>query len=328
MLLGLAITWAVMAPRAMGGLNLGAIGLAWKMVIAQFVAVNVQLWFKHEAARDRFGRFFAHQLLVAAVLGVGAAVSVVPAPLFSSGRSAVCSRGPVFYTLWAALCFWRMPELVGTTRPEFGRNAVADIQPFSTVMAPRHDTSPSGWISAKFMSLLQNILPSRGVSSQSPATLVPLRYEFSGGSRHRSPQVFGGRFRDRETGVGRSRPYAGLDGSARLYQVRRHGIRALAAIRLSAAAAASRADTGDRDLDGQTTALLARLFPRAEIVPVELPASDPILRETYDRGDREKLNKFHQTLAANTSAPNIRPVSANSFFIPAVVRPPFDLVLD
>jgi predicted O-methyltransferase YrrM len=78
--------------------------------------------------------------------------------------------------------------------------------------------------------------------------------------------------------------------------------------------------------DGQTTALLARLFPQSQITTVELPASDPILHQTYGRGDQAELAKFEQTLAANTAAPNITLLKINSFFVPGVITPSLDLI--
>ena len=80
--------------------------------------------------------------------------------------------------------------------------------------------------------------------------------------------------------------------------------------------------------DGQTTALLAKLFPAAEIVTLDLPETDPILAGTYDysRGGDERLRAFEQRLRYNTSAPNVRLLRANSFFIPAVVQDKFDLI--
>jgi predicted O-methyltransferase YrrM len=78
--------------------------------------------------------------------------------------------------------------------------------------------------------------------------------------------------------------------------------------------------------DGQTTALLAHLFPRSEIVTVELPASDPILHQTYGRHNREKMAEFERTLAANTAAANVVLLKTNSFFLPAAVQGAFDLI--
>lgn len=80
--------------------------------------------------------------------------------------------------------------------------------------------------------------------------------------------------------------------------------------------------------DGQTTALLARLFPLAEIVTLDLPETDPILAGTYGfaRGTPEKLQAFEQRIQANTCSPNVKLLRSNSFFLPAVVDGSFDLI--
>jgi predicted O-methyltransferase YrrM len=77
--------------------------------------------------------------------------------------------------------------------------------------------------------------------------------------------------------------------------------------------------------DGQTTALLARLFPQSEVVTVDLPISDPILLQTYGRANRKTMADFERTRAANTGAPNIVSMKINSFFLPAVLTGKFDL---
>jgi len=74
--------------------------------------------------------------------------------------------------------------------------------------------------------------------------------------------------------------------------------------------------------------VLGKLFPCAEIVTIELPSTDPILSGSYDyaRGGTSNLIAFEEKLLKNTSAPNIRVVRANSFFLPAVIEGEFDLV--
>ncbi len=78
--------------------------------------------------------------------------------------------------------------------------------------------------------------------------------------------------------------------------------------------------------DGQTTALLARLFPRAEIITVDLPPNDPILRSTYGRTDPVRLEEYERRLASNTKVANVTLLRGNSFFLPSLVFGKFDLV--
>ena len=63
MLIGLPVTYFLIAPSDKMGLNAGASGLAIKMVLLQFVAVNIQLYFNSRFLRLRFWRYVAHQLI-------------------------------------------------------------------------------------------------------------------------------------------------------------------------------------------------------------------------------------------------------------------------
>ncbi|MCX7064434.1 MAG: class I SAM-dependent methyltransferase [Proteobacteria bacterium] len=78
--------------------------------------------------------------------------------------------------------------------------------------------------------------------------------------------------------------------------------------------------------DGQFTAILARLFPSAEIVTVDLPESDPILRSTYERELDTQYQRFVATRSGNLAAPNIRFRQFNSAFLLDNVQGPFDLI--
>lgn len=78
--------------------------------------------------------------------------------------------------------------------------------------------------------------------------------------------------------------------------------------------------------DGQTTALLSRLFPKAEIVTVDLPPSDPILAGTYSRDTPSAIESYERRLAVNTAAANIRVLRVNGFFLPSAIEGTFDLI--
>lgn len=77
---------------------------------------------------------------------------------------------------------------------------------------------------------------------------------------------------------------------------------------------------------GQFTAILARLFPAAEIVTVDLPESDPILRSTYGRQLDSEYQRFVATRSRNLTASNIHFRQFNSAFLLDNVRGPFDLI--
>ncbi|GER94604.1 polysaccharide biosynthesis protein [hot springs metagenome] len=62
MLLGLPVTYFLIAPPDNMGLNMGATGLAVKMVVLQFIGVNVQLYFNARLLKLSFGRYLGHQI--------------------------------------------------------------------------------------------------------------------------------------------------------------------------------------------------------------------------------------------------------------------------
>ncbi|KUK54701.1 MAG: Polysaccharide biosynthesis protein [Desulfotomaculum sp. 46_296] len=68
MLAGIPVTYFLIAPAQKMGLNAGAAGLALKMVLLQFFAVNVQLYFNTRLLKISLGHFFKHQLFSAGCL--------------------------------------------------------------------------------------------------------------------------------------------------------------------------------------------------------------------------------------------------------------------
>lgn len=67
-LIGLPLTYFLIAPGDKMGLNAGASGLAIKMVVLQFIAVNVQLYFNARLLNLRFWRYLGHQFVSMGIL--------------------------------------------------------------------------------------------------------------------------------------------------------------------------------------------------------------------------------------------------------------------
>jgi len=63
MLIGLPVTYFLIAPADKMGLDAGATGLAIKMVALQFIGVNVQLYFNSRLLGLQFWRYLGHQIL-------------------------------------------------------------------------------------------------------------------------------------------------------------------------------------------------------------------------------------------------------------------------
>ncbi|MBF0361489.1 MAG: oligosaccharide flippase family protein [Oligoflexia bacterium] len=67
-LFGIPLTYLLIAPTNKYGLNAGAIGLAVKTILINFLSVNVQLYFNAKMLKLSFSRYFFHQIYIIAIL--------------------------------------------------------------------------------------------------------------------------------------------------------------------------------------------------------------------------------------------------------------------
>lgn len=77
--------------------------------------------------------------------------------------------------------------------------------------------------------------------------------------------------------------------------------------------------------DGETTRLLAQLFPSALITTIDLPPEDPRFIELYDRRDPGERQTFIERQRANTASSSIELLLTDSFLLPARLEAGFDL---
>jgi len=121
MLLSLPLTYVLLAPGRMLGLNAGATGLAVKMVLVQALAVNVQLYFNAKMLNLNFRKYILHQigtilcLTMAAFLAKYATETIfqqvvwVPGSFFMSG---------LFYTIIVIIMVYIQPKIIGLSKTE------------------------------------------------------------------------------------------------------------------------------------------------------------------------------------------------------------------
>ncbi len=118
MITGLLFTAWVLAPRRVGGLELGSTGLAYKMVLIQFLSVNLQVWWNARLLGLSFRRILIRQVAVVVAFGTVAWLS-----RFIVAR-AVTSMWPAFflsgfaYTLACGGLLVAWPRLVNVSREE------------------------------------------------------------------------------------------------------------------------------------------------------------------------------------------------------------------
>ena len=125
---GFAAAWFLLAPGHLGGLGLGATGLAVKTVAVQCVTVNLYLWLASRFIPFDFWRNVAHQLLcVAALLALafGAREATMSMALALPGAGGAgldgvlrfFASGVIYTFLTGGLCLLA-PGLLGLTRRE------------------------------------------------------------------------------------------------------------------------------------------------------------------------------------------------------------------
>lgn len=118
---GLGAAWFLLAPPHLGGLNLGAVGLAIKTVTVQFLSVNICLFIASNMLGISFWRNLAHQLISVALFLLLAFIShwlVWYAPLHLETFWRFVLTG-IFYTSLAVLSVFACPVIIGLSYREF-----------------------------------------------------------------------------------------------------------------------------------------------------------------------------------------------------------------
>jgi O-antigen/teichoic acid export membrane protein len=121
MLLGLPITYLLLAPPTMLGLNLGAVGLTIKMVCLQFLAVNVQLVFNARYLELPLRKLMFHQIYSIIVLGVIAYLSAAVIDHFVVNNLIAVILSGTLYTVCVIGTLFFTPSVFSLTREELIR---------------------------------------------------------------------------------------------------------------------------------------------------------------------------------------------------------------
>lgn len=121
MLLGLPVTYFLIAPRQGMGLDAGAVGLAVKMVIVQFIGVNVQLYYNAKFLDLSFWKYIAHQIIVVVFLVISAVCVSFAVDKIAHGRMNILSSlsvsAIIYFFVVGGLVYWR-PMIFGVKRED------------------------------------------------------------------------------------------------------------------------------------------------------------------------------------------------------------------
>ena len=131
MLIGIPISYFLIAPESKMGLNAGATGLAIKMVVVQFLGVNVHLYFNCRFLKLNFWRYMGHQVLSVFLLLVFSALASHAVDMSSIHRNSMIIRfllsGMLYSTMVLGLLYY-FPLLFGLERKDISSalRSVAD----------------------------------------------------------------------------------------------------------------------------------------------------------------------------------------------------------
>lgn len=117
-LFSLPLTMWLIAPSAWSGLALGATGLAIKMIVVQFISVNLQLWFNSHFLQLSYWKFLGHQLYVVGVLYIIAWLTATTVDQFIKTPLFAFLISGIIYTLGFILITILLPSLLFLSRAE------------------------------------------------------------------------------------------------------------------------------------------------------------------------------------------------------------------
>ncbi len=120
MIFGSILAYALIAPNEMFGLGMGAVGLAVKMIVMQFLLVNTQLYFNAKFLGISFIRYFGHQIISVLVLGGCALLARFAGSRFFSEVHFIAGFifSGLFYSIMAVIIGFYFPRVFGLYRDD------------------------------------------------------------------------------------------------------------------------------------------------------------------------------------------------------------------
>jgi len=115
---GLPLTFFLLGPKSKGALQLGAEGLAVKVVLLQFISVNIQLWFNSRFLKIDFKKLFINQFVVVLIFLAVALLSsyAISVFLFYINTFMHFLISGIIYSVFITMFFLLKPEIFSLTK--------------------------------------------------------------------------------------------------------------------------------------------------------------------------------------------------------------------
>ena len=122
MVIGLLVTYLLLAPKEQLGLNLGSTGLALKMVLVQIVGQNILLWFNTRSLKISFIKMLSHQFISVLIIGAAAGLSTyISNNIVDNIVLSLISAGSL-YMAFLLVIIYLFPSLFSIKRGEIVQN--------------------------------------------------------------------------------------------------------------------------------------------------------------------------------------------------------------
>ena len=116
LLFGLILSFIFIAPNKYYGLNLGALGLSYKMILTQFFQVNIYLWLISKYLRLSFIKFIVHQFTVVFLLFIFVTISNSLSNLVFYNIYLTFISSGILYTIFVFTLLFYYPRLIAMNR--------------------------------------------------------------------------------------------------------------------------------------------------------------------------------------------------------------------
>lgn len=105
-------------PGDLLGLNLGAVGLALKMVVFAFIQINIQLWFNCKFLNILFIRLFLHQIYTLLLFALISYLSLWFGDIIAKGMILPFIINGLLYTILSIFLVIIFPSIISLSRKE------------------------------------------------------------------------------------------------------------------------------------------------------------------------------------------------------------------
>lgn len=112
LLLGFVLSLIFIGPNKYYALNLGSLGLALKMIILQFLIVNIQLYYNSKLLKIIFFKFLYHQFFIILILISIALISNLFSSIIINDLISFIVHGFI-YLILIMILFYNYPKLAG-----------------------------------------------------------------------------------------------------------------------------------------------------------------------------------------------------------------------